>query len=166
MSKLVPGSMILIAAATIIAQNVYRALVPAASDRTVGILARALVPLIALAAVLMALRGGQAIVVLLLMGYNFVTQLFPALLLSFGTRPKISAAAAFAGILAGELTVAWETVAGASIATLVPSAPQFMKDLNIGIVALLVNIVVLALVALATCRPMQILPVQEPVSAA
>ena len=94
----------------------------------------------------MALRGGQAIVALLLMGYNFVTQLFPALILCLGRRPKVSAAAAFSGILAGALTVAWVTIAGSSIATLFPSAPQFLKDVNAGIIALAVNVIVLTVV--------------------
>ncbi len=164
LTALVPGSVILIAAATIIAQNVYRAVVPAASDRSVANVARALVPVIALLSLTMALRGGQAIVVLLLMGYNLVTQLFPALLLSLPERPLVSSTAAFAGILAGELTVAWATITGASIATLAPSAPQFLKDLNVGIVALAMNVVVLAAVALVTRRPATVASVQDAIS--
>jgi SSS family solute:Na+ symporter len=101
----------------------------------------------------MALRGGQAIVALLLMGYNFVTQLFPALVLCLGPRPKVSAAAAFSGILAGALTVAWVTIAGSSIATLFPAAPQFLKDVNAGIIALAVNVIVLSAVSLAVRPP-------------
>ncbi len=152
LTALVPGSMILIAAATILAQNVYRVLVPAASERRVGLVARGLVPVVALIAVVFTLRGGQAIVALLLMGYNLVTQLFPALVLSLTARPLISAAAAFAGIVAGELTVAAITITGSSIATLIPAAPQMVKDLNVGLVALIVNVVVLAVVALGTRR--------------
>ena len=153
LTALVPGSMILITAATIFAQNVYRAIVPTATDRTVSLLARAMVPVMALVAVLMTLRGGQGIVMLLLMGYNFVTQLFPALILCIGRRPMVSSQSAFAGILAGVLTVTYVTVTGATVAGIAPGAPQFIKDLNIGIVALIVNIVVLTLVALVTRRP-------------
>jgi SSS family solute:Na+ symporter len=147
LTALVPGSMILITAATIIAQNIYRAAVPTASDRALSLVARGLVPVIALVAAVMALRGGQAIVALLLMGYNFVTQLFPALLLCLGQRTRVSATAAFAGILAGELTVAAISLSGSSMATLVPAAPHFLTDMNVGIVALGVNVVVLAIVA-------------------
>lgn len=152
LTALVPGSTILIAAATILAQNVYRVLSPSTSDRGISLLARALVPVLALIAAIMTLRGGQAIVALLLMGYNFVTQLFPALILSLGRRPKVSTAAAFAGILAGELTVAVVTVSGSSVSTLLPAAPQWMKDLNVGIVALAVNVLVLGLVAVVVPR--------------
>jgi SSS family solute:Na+ symporter len=150
LTALVPGSMILITAATICAQNIYRALVPTATDRTVSVIARSLVPVLALIAVGMTLYGGQEVVALLLMGYNFVTQLFPALILSLGERPKISSTAAFAGILAGELTVASITLTGSTVATLIPSAPQMIKDLNVGIVALIVNVIVLSAVAIVT----------------
>ena len=147
LTALVPGSMILITAGTIISQNIYRAIVPSASDRTVSLVARSLVPVLTLVAVILTLRGGQALVVLLLMGYNFVTQLFPALLLCLGERPRASATSAIAGIVAGEATVIFLTVTDASVATLFPAAPQMVKDLNVGFVALGVNIVVLAVVA-------------------
>jgi SSS family solute:Na+ symporter len=152
LTALVPGSMILITATTILAQNVYRVLAPSASDRAVSMLARALVPAVALLSVAFTLRGGQAIVALLLMAYSLVTQLFPALVLSLGERPWASAAGAFAGILAGELTVAWLTVSKASVASLIPAAPQMVKDLNVGLVALAVNVVVCIVVTLATRR--------------
>ncbi|HXF24296.1 MAG TPA: sodium:solute symporter [Gemmatimonadaceae bacterium] len=150
LTALVPGSMILITAGTIISQNIYRVMAPAASDRTVSLVARSLVPVLTLIAVILTLRGGQTLVVLLLMGYNFVTQLFPALILSLGERQRVSAASAIAGIVAGELTVVFLTVTSASVATLLPSAPQMVKDLNVGFVALAVNAVVLTVVALAT----------------
>ena len=153
LTALVPGSMILISATTIFAQNIFRALAPAASDRTVALVARGLVPVTAFVAAVMALRGGEAIVTLLLMGYNFVTQLFPALILSLGARPKIGATAAFAGIAAGALTVAAISISGSSIATLTPSAPQFFKDLNVGIIALAVNVAVLSIVGMIARRP-------------
>ncbi len=153
LTALVPGSMILVTAATILAQNVYRVAVPAATDHAVSVLARALVPVLALAAVWLTLRGGEAIVPLLLMGYNVVTQLFPALVLSLGARPLATTAGAVAGIVAGEATVAYLTMSGASVATLAPWAPQAVKDLNVGVVALAVNGVVLAAVTAATSRP-------------
>jgi solute:Na+ symporter, SSS family len=152
LTALVPGSMILISATTILAQNIFRVLAPSTSDRTTALLARGLVPITAFVAAVMALRGGAAIVTLLLMGYNFVTQLFPALILSLGTRPRIGAAAAFAGIAAGEATVAAISISGSSIATLIPSAPQFLKDLNVGVIALVVNVIVMAIVGVVVPR--------------
>ncbi len=153
LTALVPGSMLLMTASTILAQNVYRELSPGADDRIISLVARGLVPIVALIAVILTLRGGSAIVPLLLMGYSLVTQLFPALILSIGGRPYASAAGALAGILAGELTVAYMTITGATLATLLPSAPQMVKDLNVGLVALIVNVVVLGVVSTLTARP-------------
>ena len=53
-----------------------------AADIRVVDVAKALVPVVALVAVYFTLQGGQTIVALLLMGYSFVTQLFPSLVLS------------------------------------------------------------------------------------
>lgn len=154
LTALVPGSMLLITAATILAKNIFRVAVPQSSDRTVGIVARSMVPVLALVALYLALHGGQAIVALLLMGYNVVTQLFPALVLSFGHRPRISTAAALSGIIAGEFTVAVVTLSGTSVARLAPGLPQIAKDLNIGVVALLVNLAVIVLVSAFVRRPL------------
>jgi SSS family solute:Na+ symporter len=153
LTALVPGSMLLITAATILAKNIFRVAVPESSDRTVGIVARSMVPVLALASLYLALHGGQAIVALLLTGYNVVTQLFPALVLSFGDRPRISTAAALSGIIAGEFTVAAVTLSGTSLAALAPWLPQIAKDLNIGVVALMVNIAVIVLVSVFVRRP-------------
>lgn len=152
LTALVPGSMLLITSATILSQNIYRP-IAGADDRQVARLARSVVPVIALAAVWLTLRGGSTLVPLLLMGYNLVTQLMPAVLLSLGAQPRVGARAAFAGIIAGELVVAYVTISGTSVAALLPAAPQIVKDLNVGIVALIVNIAVIAAVAPFTPRP-------------
>ncbi|MDQ2890514.1 MAG: sodium:solute symporter [Gemmatimonadota bacterium] len=150
LTALVPGSMILITAGTILSQNVYRVMSPKVSDRTVALVARSLVPVLALICVVLALRGGQSLVVLLLMGYSFVTQLFPALILSLGERQRVSSSSAIAGTVAGALAVLFLTVTGSTVATLIPQAPQMVKDLNVGFLALGLNVVVLALVAAVT----------------
>jgi len=153
LTALVPGSMLLVTAATILAQNVFRSVVPGAADRTVSILAKWLVPVVALLGVWLTLRPGNALVPLLLMGYNMVTQLFPAVLLALPRRPLATRAGAFAGILAGEATVAALSLSGVTLPGLLPGWPALVTDLNIGIVALLVNAVVLAGVTLATRAP-------------
>lgn len=116
LTALVPGSMILNAAATLIANDIYRgALDRRAPDTRVARLARLLVPIIALAAVGFTLRGGETIVALLLMGYSFVTQLFPAVLASVSSRRRVTKQGAFAGIVAGVTVVAFTTLTHASI---------------------------------------------------
>ncbi|MFN2601424.1 MAG: sodium:solute symporter [Gemmatimonadaceae bacterium] len=165
LTALVPGSMLLVTSTTILAQNIYRPIAsPNVDDRRVSIVARSAVPAVALLAVVLTLRGGSALVPLLLMGYSMVTQLMPSLVLSLGERPLISAGAAFAGILAGELVVAYMTISGATLPQLIPSAPQVIKDLNVGVVALVVNVTVLAVVSLLTTRPRTVLDAEPATS--
>jgi len=149
LTALVPGSMILVTAATLIANNLYRAANPGASDAQVSWLAKLLVPVVALVAVFFTLKGGETIVALLLMGYSLVTQLFPALVLSLARRNFATREGAAAGIVAGVATVAAVTLSGANFHKL-PWLPAPIQDLNIGIVALAVNVILLVLVSLAT----------------
>jgi solute:Na+ symporter, SSS family len=107
-----------------------------------------LVPVVALVAVFFTLKGGDTIVALLLMGYSLVTQLFPALVLSLARRNFATREGAMAGIIAGVATVATVSLSGANFHKLAWLPPQ-IQDLNIGIVALFVNVVVLAVVSLA-----------------
>jgi SSS family solute:Na+ symporter len=148
LTALVPGSMILITAATLIANNLYRAVNPSADDRQVSRLAKLLVPLVALVAVFFTLKGGETIVALLLMGYSLVTQLFPSLVLSLAHRNIATREGAAAGIIAGVATVAAVSLTGANFHAL-PWLPPQVQDLNIGIVALAVNFIVLIVVSLA-----------------
>jgi SSS family solute:Na+ symporter len=150
LTAMVPGSMILLTASTILAKNVYRPLAPPTSERAIGRLARGLVPVVALVAVFFTLRGGEAIVPLLLLGYNLVTQLFPALILSLPDKPFATRSGTMAGIIAGEATIAWISLSGTTLARLFPRWPSVITDLNVGIVAMGVNIVVLLAVSAAT----------------
>ncbi len=154
LTALVPGSMILLSASTILAKNVWRPLAPATSERTIGRLARGLVPVVALVAVGFTLRGGNAIVPLLLLGYNFVTQLFPALVLSLPERPLATRAGAIAGILVGEAAIVWTAVAKVTLAKLFPHAPAVLTDLNVGIVAMTANFATVIVVSALTRRPL------------
>ena len=153
---LVPGSMLLIASATIVARNVYRGLNPHASDATVSTLTKLLVPVVALGAVAFVFAGGQTIVTLLLLGYALVTQLFPALLWSLVRPGFVTRAGAIAGIVVGVGVVAAMTFSGATpgssttLDALVGGLPAWLADLNLGVVALGVNVVVTAAVSAAT----------------
>lgn len=152
LTALVPGSMILIAAATLLANNLYRLAHRKADDAHIARTARLLVPVVALVAVYVTLQGGETIVALLLMGYAFVTQLFPALVLSLARRNPATSAGAFAGIFVGVATVAVITLSHTTLASLFPSWPDALKDLNVGIVALALNVATLTVVS-AVWRP-------------
>jgi SSS family solute:Na+ symporter len=152
LTALVPGSMILMAAATLLANNIYRVARPGAGDAEVSRLARLLVPVVAVVSVYFTLEGGETIVALLLMGYAFVTQLFPSLVLSLTESPWVTREGAFAGIVAGVATVAAVELTHTTIGTLFPFLPAAIRELNVGIVALVVNFVVLGIVSLLTQR--------------
>ena len=147
LTALVPGSMILMAAATLLANNIYRVMHRGADDDHIARTARLLVPLVALVAVWFTLQGGETIVALLLMGYAFVTQLFPALLMSLARHNPVTRTGAFAGICVGVATVAAITLTHSTLATLFPTWPDAVKDINVGIVALVLNVVALSVVS-------------------
>jgi SSS family solute:Na+ symporter len=147
LTALVPGSMLVMAASTLLAKNIYGTMVPSTSDKQVAKAAKLFVPVVTLVAVLFTFKGGETIGALLLMGYSIVTQLFPALVCSLFPRQIITKQGAIAGMGIGLLIVAYITLSGSTIATMFPGVPQYMKDLNVGIVALLVNVIVMFVVS-------------------
>jgi solute:Na+ symporter, SSS family len=152
LTALVPGSMILMAASMMLANNFYRIARQSASEAEISLAAKAMVPVVALVAIYFTLNGGNTIVALLLMGYAFVTQLFPSLVASFLRQNFITKQGAFAGIAVGVAAVAGTTITGATFGSLFPGLPQMVQDLNIGIVALGLNVVTMLVVSAVTRR--------------
>ena len=152
LTALVPGSIILISAATLVANDVIRPLRPDLSDSVVATTARALVPVFALIAVYFTLEGGQTLVALLLMGYAFVTQLFPALVCSLLPRNPLTKYGAAAGIVVGVVVVAFVSQTKVGFADLLPFLPSRIGDVNVGFAALILNALAAALVSGATRR--------------
>jgi solute:Na+ symporter, SSS family len=148
LTALVPGSMILMATATLIARTL-RPAVDGSGGASVGF-ARMIVPVVAGVALYFTFRGGDTIVTLLLMGYALVTQLFPALLGALWPAARITAAGAMAGILTGVAVVGAVTISGATVASLFPSWPPSIADANIGALALLANVFVMFAVSRVT----------------
>lgn len=152
LTALVPGSMILVAGTTLIANNLYRPLRSGATDAEIGRLAKLLVPVLTLACVGFTLYGGETIVQLLLLGYSFVTQLFPALAASLAARNPLTKQGAAAGIVVGMGTVAATTLGGYTLAKTFPGLPGPVQDINIGAVALILNVAAAFLVSAVTRR--------------
>ena len=153
LTALVPGSLILMSAATLFANDLLAPLAGITNPDRIALIARASVPIWALVAVWFAIGGSQTIVALLLMGYAFVTQLFPALIASLMPRNPVSSAGAFAGIAAGVGMVALTTTQHLTLTNLLPFLPSALDDMNIGIAALVLNIVVLGVVSAVLRRP-------------
>ncbi|WP_233836214.1 sodium:solute symporter family protein [Paraburkholderia sp. ZP32-5] len=152
LTALVPASMILMTASTLLSYNVYRLARPSASKAHIASTARWVAPCVMLVAVYFTLQGGRTIVSLLLMAYALVTQLFPVLLASLLRSNPVTRTAAFASIIVGEATVAYVSVTKSTIAQLLPFLPDALKDLNVGIVALILNVLTLIVVTALTRR--------------
>jgi SSS family solute:Na+ symporter len=151
LTALVPGSLILMCAATLFSRNFVAVLRPQSDEQTVK-LAKILVPLVAVIGAYFAIAGSDTIVALLLMGYSFVTQLFPALIASLLARNPVTKAGAFTGIICGVGTVVYFTMSAETLAKLAPAWPEWLRDLNVGTVALLVNVAVMTAVSAVTAR--------------
>ncbi|MCA1729672.1 MAG: sodium:solute symporter [Actinobacteria bacterium] len=151
LTALVPGSMLLMVSATVLSKNVYKVFRPEASEERIGRLAKILVPVVALVTLLFTLYSTSTIVLLLLLGYALVTQLFPALLFSLMPNNFVTAWGAAAGIFVGVATVSYLTIADVKLRAVFPFLGS-LGDTNIGVVALLLNIAVLVVVSFAT-RP-------------
>jgi solute:Na+ symporter, SSS family len=150
LTALVPGSMLLMSAATLLAKNVYKTFVPSATDQSIVKLAKYLVPVISLISVYFTLNGGKTLATILLMGYSLMTQLFPSLLFSLMENNFVTKYGAAAGIICGIATVTYITISQSTIGTLFPSLPQAAKDLNVGIIALMLNFLIMIIVSLLT----------------
>jgi SSS family solute:Na+ symporter len=141
-----------------VARNIFKAVVPGTSDETVRTLTKSLVPVVALGAVAFVFQGGQTIVTLLLLGYALVTQLFPSLLASLARPGWVTREGAMAGIVAGVGIVAAMSFSGATpgssttVDSLIGGLPGFLAQLNLGVLALVVNVIVTGLVSMATRR--------------
>jgi SSS family solute:Na+ symporter len=150
LTALVPCSMLLLTASTILSKNIYKAIRPKTTDEQIGRYTRICVPIVALIALFFTFFGGNTIIALLIMAYSFVLQLFPALFCSLWKKNPVNKAGASAGIIAGVIMVAYVTITGATMGTFFPKAPQFIKDLDIGIAAIVVNIVVMLAISTIT----------------
>ena len=150
LTALVPGSMIMMTAATLFARNLVAVMRPGQSDDTTALIAKILVPVVGVVAAYFAISGSSTIVSLLLMGYSFVTQLFPSLICSLLRRNPATKEGAMAGIAVGVCTVIYFTLTNTTIAKLLPGAPEVLRDLNVGTAALVLNILALVVVSAVT----------------
>jgi SSS family solute:Na+ symporter len=76
--------------------------------------------------------------------------LFPAVICSLAPNNRATKQGAFCGILAGVAVVAITTLMHLSIGQLMPFLPDAAKDINIGFLALAVNVIVFVVVSAAT----------------
>ncbi|MFJ9382798.1 hypothetical protein ACIROD_03500 [Peribacillus sp. NPDC101481] len=150
MAALIPSSLVLTATATILSKNVYKVWKPNTSDEQLQRLSRMLVPVISIVTLYFTFNGGESIFTLYLMAYSFMAQLFPALFFSLWKKNPITVQGAFAGMIVGILIVIYSTTSGTTLATLFPSLPQGIQDLDVGLAVLFINIAVTSGVSAVT----------------
>lgn len=151
LAALVPCSIMLMSTSTLVSRNIVQALKHDMSDAQVAKLSRVLIPVIALVALFATFKGGNTIVTLLIMGYSFVTQLFPAMVCALSKKNPLNLPGAVCGIIAGVGVVAYTTLTGFTFAS-IAFLPQAVKDMDVGILALAINLIVSVIVTLATQR--------------
>ena len=136
LAALVPAAVQLLAAASIVAKNVFAdngvARDPAAQTRTT----RILVLVVALLAFGFWALAKTSLVGLLLIGYNGITQLFPGVVLGVTAR-RPPALAVAAGIIAGILVLIYFAA----------TSQGQLAGINTGLIALAINALVLAVSA-------------------
>ncbi len=132
-AAMVPASVMVLGMSTMIARNVVRHARPRIQFYTNH---GAVLVILGLALVLDLTRP-NALANLLLLTYSGLVQFIPGLVAGLGKRPLVGTAAVTTGIIAGEAFVIWVTFWKIGLA-----------NVNAGIIALGVNLVVLALVEL------------------
>ena len=140
LSAIIPAGPIIMTSSSLIAKNVVQGLRPQTTDQSVYTMTRVLVFPLTIIALILTIVTPSLIVSILLVAYDFISQLFPAVIVGglFWRR------ATKQGVLAGILT-GW-VVAGA----LVLSKHDPFLGMNAGLIALVANLIVFAVVSVLT----------------
>ena len=140
LTAMVPSAIQLLTGATLYAKNVYRPLFsPAMSDERVGRLAKVMVMLLTLGALLLAIYTTPSIVSLQLLGFAGVSQLFPGVVLGLFSK-RVTDTGVLSGLIVG--------ISVAVVLVLLGLDP--FKGLNAGFIALCLNLAVTGLVSAIT----------------
>jgi SSS family solute:Na+ symporter len=139
-TAMVPASILVLFASTLLAKNVYQAgFNPSASEAAVMRLSRAMVFVITATALIFALLLPNALVNLLLIGYDGVSQFFPGVVLGLFWK-KVSRRGVICGLLTGL----------AIVVALVLGRHDPFLGMNAGFVALAVNAIVTVAISFLT----------------
>jgi SSS family solute:Na+ symporter len=112
LTAMVAAAIQLLTGATLFAKNLCRPiLAPGMTDRSVGHLAKIMVLVLTVGAVLLAIRSSATLVSLLLLGYDGVAQIFPGVVLGLFSR-RVTASGVFAGMATGIAVAAFLMLTG------------------------------------------------------
>ncbi|TQR12956.1 sodium:solute symporter family protein [Psychrobacillus soli] len=150
LATLVPGSMMLMSAATMITTNVIEPLKPNLSEKNKAISAKGFVVLLSIACAFFSMSGSDTLATLYLTSFSLITQMAPSLYLSLRKNNGITKYGAGFGMFVGVAIVIYVTFTKTTMASLFPSLPSAIQDLNIGVIALFTNIIVMFIVSFFT----------------
>ena len=142
LSTLVPGAMMLMTVATMLTTNVYKPLFPAATDKQTTFAAKTIVVVVGVLCTYFALSKNDTLATLYISSFGMISQLAPGLWLSLRKKNPLTVQGVFAGILVGITIMVYTAFTKITIAGLFPGLPQYIKDLNIGMIALLLNVII------------------------
>jgi SSS family solute:Na+ symporter len=142
-TAMVPASMLLLVASTLVAKNIYRPLRSGAvSDAHLMRASRGFMLVIAVIALILALWSPNELVKLLIFGYDGIAQFFPGIVLGVFVR-QVTAGPVILGLVAGE----------AVVISLIWTGHDPFLGMNAGFVGLAVNgAIALTAVAIARSR--------------
>ncbi|WP_066389106.1 sodium:solute symporter family protein [Neobacillus mesonae] len=150
LASLVPCSVMLITIGSMITSNIYIPLKPNISARKQMNIARSFAIVAAIISLYLSLHSSGALVLLQLLSYNFIIQLFPSLIFSLMKKNFVTKQGAISGIVIGLSIALFSAATGTTVATLFPNLPSFILDINNGIYMLIINAIVTVIVSLVT----------------
>ncbi|MBC2181366.1 sodium:solute symporter [Listeria booriae] len=150
LTALVPGSMLLMSASTLLTKNIIYSYKPNTPDAKIARLSKFLLPVLAIISCLFVFQGGNALAAILQVGYSLIVQLCPSLFASLMKRNPVTKQGALAGIIVGILITIFISNYSMTLATILPGVPTAISDINIGFLPLAANVIVTILVSLLT----------------
>lgn len=156
LATLVPGAMMLMTVSTMLTKNVYQPLFPNSDSKKITLVAKSLVVLVGVLCTYFALGKNDTLATLYITSFGMIAQLAPAFLCSLKKKNPLTTQGVFAGIIIGISIMVYTTFTKASIAGAFPALPSYIKDLNIGLIAMILNIVISLLVSQLT-KPAEVM---------
>ncbi|KAB2329349.1 sodium:solute symporter family protein [Cytobacillus depressus] len=150
LTALVPVSVMVMSGAVGLMTGFYKLIKPNSSDRQQLTVSKLFVLLIILIAYVFTIFGGNALAILNIMSYGLITQLVPAMLFGFFNTKFMNKYGAIAGILTGVSIVLFNAITKFKLINIFPNIPSAINDINIGFVAIAVNIFIGVSVSLLT----------------
>ena len=142
LATLVPGAMMLMTVSTMLTKNVYQPMFPNADSKQITLVAKTLVVLVGILCTYFALGKNDTLATLYITSFGMIAQMAPAFLCSLRKKNPLTTQAVFAGIIVGISIMVYTTFTKATLAGAFPTLPNYIKDLNIGLIAMMLNIAV------------------------